>query len=340
MNTFSVLMNSPPKIIKVMKKKNFVFLLLLVMTIFVHAQTVYFPYENLTGSYFNVNDSINFEESYSQLQFDADSLWQIGSPDKILFNQAWSPPNVIITDTVGAYPDSVNTWFYLKYYPWYEMNLFVSFNQRVDVGEGDSCIVEFSVNSTDWMSFQELNSMFSMFGWPHLGTYAITDLATENTVIADSLTNPVFSDTTTVWEQHSFWFLYNLAVKDTQYFFTDSLYVRFRFVSDENFASQEGWMIDNFYIGDWNISTPVEEFYSKTEIVLMPNPCDGNVELDCANCVYPIHVQCFDLLGKLMYEKKLFDRKLDVTHLPNGQYILHFIDASSQYNISKLLIQK
>jgi hypothetical protein len=54
---------------------------------------------------------INFEDWYygeDRIYIDTisnqDNIWQVGQPNKIIFNTAYSEPNAIITDTSNHYP--------------------------------------------------------------------------------------------------------------------------------------------------------------------------------------------------------------------------------------------
>ena len=66
------------------------------------------------------NYCLNFEDTtcLSHLIIDTttfpQNLWQIGRPQKPLFNSASSPLNVIITDTVRPYPINNYSMFYIR----------------------------------------------------------------------------------------------------------------------------------------------------------------------------------------------------------------------------------
>lgn len=49
----------------------------------------------------------HFEGDGATLALDSvypDELWQVGAPNKVVFTNAWSEPNVLVTDTLAAYP--------------------------------------------------------------------------------------------------------------------------------------------------------------------------------------------------------------------------------------------
>ena len=50
-----------------------------------------------------------------ELVVDPAGLWQIGSPDKTIFTEAFTLPNAIVTDTANPYPTNANSSFILKH---------------------------------------------------------------------------------------------------------------------------------------------------------------------------------------------------------------------------------
>src|SRR5690606_28661361 len=54
----------------------------------------------LFQQYFDGNDTLTGH----RLQIDTGSIWQIGPPQKSVFDSAATNPNVIVTDTINTYP--------------------------------------------------------------------------------------------------------------------------------------------------------------------------------------------------------------------------------------------
>ncbi len=42
------------------------------------------------------------------------NIWQVGKPDKVLFNSAHTVPNAIVTDTINPYPTNNNSSFIFR----------------------------------------------------------------------------------------------------------------------------------------------------------------------------------------------------------------------------------
>src|ERR1043165_9963954 len=74
-------------------KKVFLFILIFVSTTKLFAQL-----------YSGFTDFDQSNELYITIDTASGNLWQIGNPGKSYFNDAWSAPNAIVTDTLQTYP--------------------------------------------------------------------------------------------------------------------------------------------------------------------------------------------------------------------------------------------
>lgn len=65
------------------------------------------------------SDTINFEKPCDYLYIDSSStnLWQIGIPDKTIFDSAYSKPYAMITDTINNYTLNNHSNFIVKLEP-------------------------------------------------------------------------------------------------------------------------------------------------------------------------------------------------------------------------------
>jgi hypothetical protein len=319
--------------------KNSVLILSMLAAYGVSAQQVYFPYQSYPEAGFIITDSVNFESSSDILCFDSGALWQIGMPQKVILSQSWSPPNALITDTILPYPDSVNTFFYLKFKPWESFNIFISWNQKVDVGTGDSCLVEVSSDGNQWMSLTEYLDYIDGL-WLFEFIYYKTDLTTNTSEFAAIDENCEFTDTTTGWTQQSLWFHYMMTVKEDSKLFTDSMFVRFRFSSVENTDAHEGWLIDNFYSGYFWIGGNVEEIDNLLDVSVIPNPAANEMHIICNNCIYPLNISCYDMTGKIVISSQLNSNLIDTRHLQSGKYILQVSDRTGKIAHRKIVISR
>jgi len=57
-------------------------------------------------------DSCNFETPCTLVVMDsASGIWQIGPPQKAIFDSAYSLPNALVTDTLNTYPVNQECYF-------------------------------------------------------------------------------------------------------------------------------------------------------------------------------------------------------------------------------------
>ena len=75
------------------------------------------------GAQYNVFD-IRFDDSNlddTLISFDTSSInvWQIGVPNKIIFDTSYSPNRAILTDTINAYPPNDTSVFTFEHYMWW-----------------------------------------------------------------------------------------------------------------------------------------------------------------------------------------------------------------------------
>jgi hypothetical protein len=304
-----------------MKKLFFMFSILAAFS--GRSQTVYYPFENQASSAFMIDQYFGFDTAVANMIFFfGDSLWQVGAPSKQIFDEAWSPPNVLMTDTLLPYPDSVNSWFTLKFFPYNMCNLFVSWNQRVDVGIGDSCIIELSSDGIQWFdvyNFWIANQFYDLH-------YYKTNLTTTVSEFETLDSGCFFTDTVTGWYQYSLWFHYVFPLKDE--LFTDSLFMRFRFTSGLNTGNREGWMIDDICTGSFFYGWNIAEYDQSREILVYPNPSSEFFSFQAEGIVFPVQLLISDISGKLVSSMNVHSNRVDTGCLPDGLYYLKIRSAN------------
>lgn len=307
-------------------KKQFC-LLCCVVSLNLFSQPVYFPYWDEVNSIFEVTDSMNFEDPSTFTFSYSDSFWQIANPNKLVFNASWSGTNALLTDSVLSYPINTDASFVIHVKPWTTMNFFISFNHRLDLDVGDSAHIEFSIDSIEWVNYCDLGVIFK--------TYYKTDLNTQQSEEAIFGENPVFTDTTTSWQQISFWLMYNFPVKNI---FTEDLFIRFRLNSDSIPSSHDGWMIDDVYMGWFMFGSGIDESVQCNHVFIYPNPIVDVLHFTWEDCVFPVSIHCFDMVGKKIFEVKSSDYSIQIPTILPGLYTFLFYDAQGKYSTSVIQI--
>ena len=90
---------------------------------------------------------INFENQTPYLINDSTSIWQVGEPNKTIFNEAYFSLNAIITDTVNTYPSNDSSSFIIAFTPIYCTAPVISFYHKYDTDSAkDGCYIEYSID--------------------------------------------------------------------------------------------------------------------------------------------------------------------------------------------------
>ncbi len=82
-------------------------------------------------------DSCKFESACKYVSFSSDSnnIWQLGKPNKVFFDSAYSGTNAIITDTINSYSVTNHSYFDIKIpsNSWFQLgNRIISFKHKFD----------------------------------------------------------------------------------------------------------------------------------------------------------------------------------------------------------------
>ncbi len=258
----------------------------------------------------------------------ANNIWQIGPPQKSIFNSASTLPNVIVTDTINHYPDSNSSSFQF----WVDPFVFgwsivaIQWTQKLDMDDSlDYGNIEFSLdNGATWQSAWNNPYVYNFYGYDQANT---------------TFNGPdeVFTGTDTNWRD--IWLCFDGSFMQ----WNDTLHCRFTFVSDSNTTNHEGWMIDNFMIHPTWIHT-VEEIEQDEYIRLSPNPSTGKVVINTKkqNEFHIIEeIKVLDLNGRIVKEFGVHPTKtfIDISDLEDGEYILK-IKTNLQSDTKKIVLKR
>ncbi len=206
-----------------MKPLSLLFSLFFIATFHASGQTL--------RQYFDGADTIVTNSLFITLDTNNNNVWQIGPPQKTHFNSAATTPNVLVTDTINAYParDTASFWFSFKP-TWAHWGILaIQWKQKLDMDYGhDGGIIEFSTDGgTAWQNVFDNPLVYNFYGF--------------DTANTDTLVNgqPAFTGTDTLWKD--IWLCFDVS------FFSiyDSVMVRYTLLSDSVDSVKEGWMIDN-----------------------------------------------------------------------------------------------
>jgi hypothetical protein len=288
---------------------------------------------NDSQQYFDGADTL---ESSLVIEIDTteNNIWQIGPPQKSIFDSAATFPNVIVTDTINNYPpNNVSSFsFELPFEDEWQYGIFaVQWMQKLDMDHGhDGGIVEFSLDSGNtWHNAATSPYVYNYYGFEEQNL--------------DTLWNDQigFTGVDSAWKD--VWFCLDASFMVP---FGGPL-LRFTFTSDslENDTASvggEGWMMDNF-LAHFTFIHTVDEEKTTEYLEIHPNPTNGRVnisarQLDQFHIIEEIEV--LDMSGKRLkyFETLPVKTFIDLNDLPKGAYLIR-IRTNLKTEVFRVMIE-
>ena len=247
------------------------------------------------------------------IDFDSSSsnIWQIGRPQKTIFDSAATFPNTLVTDTINNYPNNNVSRFSIKIIPYVTWGvLALQWKQKLDMDlHHDGGIIEWSVDTgVTWTNVFNSPHVYSLYGF--LSNNQDTLLTGEY----------AFSGTDSTWRD--VWLCFDMSWLS----FYDSIYFRFTFKSDTINNNKEGWMIDNM-MSHISIMHPVKEVDKIDYMNVYPNPTKDivNIEIEKIQNFHIIeNMKLINPEGAIIKEWKNIPTKFwfDTSKYADGIYFL------------------
>ncbi len=248
----------------------------------------------------------------------SNNLWEYGQSQKTTLTH---PGKVLITDSVYTYPNGTNASFELHWPAWnqYPLSLIMGFHHSMHSDSlQDGGIIEVSRDyGTTWTNvIEDQTNMLFLSN----ELYASNDtLYTGEKGFSGS-----FSDRYTELE-----WVWMLPIKDTP---TDTMYYRFRYISDGIDNTKEGWMISDITFSFADLGSGIEEM-SLFDFSISPNPSNGWINISSSSEVNKAILR--DLNGNVVQTELLDNKKvLNYSGLSKGLYFLQL--ESSDYRRSEV----
>lgn len=251
---------------------------------------------------------------FIDLDTSASNIWQIGKPNKAIFDGAFTIPNVIVTDTINFYPidNSSSFTFTISDLTEYTFGgiLALQWTQKLDLDENlDGGFVHYSIDGGD--------SWVNTFNDPYVYNFYGYDEDNKDTLIDGRV---AFSGTDTNWRD--IWLCFDISWLTL----TDSIQFKFTLESDSIDNNREGWMIDNFFVHPTWFHT-IDENEQANYIDVFPNPTNGilNIRAKKSTDFHIIEsIQISDDQGNLVKEYGLSPTyfHIDLSDLPAGVYLV------------------
>lgn len=283
------------------------------LTVFVLLMFVY-PEQKMIASCENINfddSSVNCvtidTNNFSQ------NVWQIGKPQKTIFTSAMSQPNVIVTDTINAYPPSDTSRFIVSYIV------------------GNSSIITM-MKGNYWVNSDTLADFCTMELTPDNGITwidVVNDTTYSNQIIWYS-NKPVLTGNSGGWnyflfEPSQLFYLFNVSIGDTVLW-------RFTFYSDSNQTGKDGIMFDDLQINSW-VEGIDEEEYARFPSKAFPSPAIETLTISLPwqeNVSFQLVI--FNQSGAKIMDKYYtnYPIQLNIERLPAGIYYYEIFNESKK----------
>lgn len=276
--------------------------------------------------------SINFEDStfIERLFIDTNSnplnIWQIGKPDKVIFDEAYSIPRAIVTDTISSYPVNDTSSFIITHI----------------AGNGFAlhCCAA-SLNGYYWVNSDTLTDYGKIeFSPDHGMTWVdlINDTAYSSYI--DWYYKATLTGNSNGWQYFAVSIPELGEVFNIQY--DDTILYRFTFISDSIHTNKEGLVFDNFQFEDYAEGIEESQFdfiYSK----IFPNPSSGIVNISFENKNHvPFDLFIYDNLGRIVLQYKQFESnffEFNMRNLSIGNYYYKLRSPEGKFSTGKFVLE-
>ncbi len=258
----------------------------------------------------------------------AQNKWQIGKPQKAVFDSAYSPDNAIVTDTVNTYPGHDTSVFTILHsYMFSNIMFSLTFYYKLDKDAGSIARVEISGDDgLNWIDPMTEDTTY-MFYWggpkPRLDT----------SVHSWTKFQLNMEDWANAWPGGPLVF--------PHYRTSDTVMFRFTFASGNVVIPKDGWILDNFTVEDAIGEGYVAQVRQDDILHIYPNPCGGKLYLqDAGKNEGDAQLKIYSIDGREVYRASCEPNGGYTTlPLPNGMYILRY-ERGDRYAIKRLVINR
>lgn len=289
-----------------MKKTLLLLVLLAVAINITFAQRVRF------AQYFDGADT-NYQTSIIiHLDTASTNTWQIGKPQKTIFDSANTHPNVLVTDTINNYPPNNTSIFTfgINLFSWSQMGIAaIRWMQKLDIADSvHSGIIEMSLDTgATWRNVFTDSQVHNFYGF---------NLANVDTLPGGER---CFTGRDTTWRDVWLCFKGNYLKS-----LSDSVVFRFTLKTDTTDNNNEGWMIDNMLAQETYFHT-VSSTAAAQAFIVYPTLTDGIVKIESDKDAGDIeNIVVTDINGRAVLRHEVHGRKtsLDISHMPRGNYFI------------------
>jgi hypothetical protein len=262
--------------------------------------------------YFEGYDTSANNSIIIKLDTSAGNIWQVGKPQKTIFNGAATTPNALVTDTMSYYPVKNTSRFNFDFYNNFSWGtVALQWMQKLDMDmHKDGGIIEFSKDSgAIWQNAFNNPNVINFYGYQpanadtaYTGEYA-------------------FTGTDANWSNIWLCFQPNTFVPNQKVMF------RFTLKTDSISTNREGWMIDNMFLS-LTMHHPVNEMKKAESLRVYPTLTNGIIWIEQPENKKSTPLQTIEFIsidGKLL-EKFINSNNvkytIDISKYEAGMYFL------------------
>jgi hypothetical protein len=262
---------------------------------------------------------------------DHSNPWQVGRPHKAVFDSvsAYSLPNVIITDTLNPFPPSDTSVFTIQYHSFFFSSWLFSlnFSYKLDIDSGDIAKIEISGDrGLNWIDPLTEDTAYQFY-WGAI--------------------KPRFDTSAHLWQSFQLnmykWVNAYPGGPDTfaHYRISDTLLFRFTFISDTDTISNDGWMMDNFFIQAGFTEGNVGQVINNDLINIYPVPSKGNLYFHIPGLNNDKgDIVIYNMAGREVFRSKdASGSGVLALPLPDGNYVLKYASGDS-YAVKRFIISR
>lgn len=263
------------------------------------------------------------------LDTSATNIWQIGPPQKAIFDSPYSIPNVLVTDTINLIPDSTSSYFQFSYPDNFWPGLLaIQWTQKLDLADSTEMgYIEYSIDTgSTWVNVFTDPNVYNFYGY-----------LSQNSGYHYASGEAGFTGTDTNWRD--IWLCYPGSYFEQ----FDTTIFRFTIETDTMEFGSEGWMIDNFSMHETWVHTLTEQS-NNAGFVAYPTKSNGAVTIKYAQTDTPPiikEVQVINLAGQVVMitypETSTFE--LDLSSYFAGLYKIKII-TNSGFDICSFILEK
>jgi type IX secretion system substrate protein len=265
--------------------------------------------------------------------------WAVGSTSKPFFGSSSSLPNAIMTDTLNPYSSNNLSYFDLTFKAWdnsgFPYNMYIQFDHKYET----DTLIDGGFITTSHDSGQTWQNVIfdstSCF-WCTSNGYQINseNLYTSN----DTLANGEFGFSgSSEWKTTILQWIWMLPVKQQP---SDTMIVRFNFLSDGIQTNKDGWIIDNIVIGEVDLGSSINELSNKLEVSLFPNLVSSffNYSVKDKESLESLTITNLEGENVFTIKKPKQSNKVNVSQFSSGVYFVKF-NSKGKTSVKRIVIQ-